>query len=145
MIIIIIIIIIIIMIMVANAKVHSSTGSMIYRPPHVLVSRVASGRVLGTAGFRVLLCKSKQLVWPVYIKTTCGSLLYEDGGGPIWAVVACALRSGFLCALQFSSIVKQLTRLQLGGDRFMHARGEPRSGIRVQRNRDFSRTDFRSY
>ena len=52
---------------VANAQVHSSTGSMITRPPHALVSRVASGRVLGSIGFRVLLCKYKRLVWPVYI------------------------------------------------------------------------------
>ena len=94
-------------------RVHSSTGSMIYRLPHVLVSRVASGRVLGTAGLRVLLCKYKRLVWPVYIETTRGSLPLRGRRGPLWAVVVCCPQLRVFVCPPVSSIVKQLTLLRL--------------------------------
>ena len=91
--------------------IHSSTGSTTYRLPHVLVSRVASGRVLGSAGFR-LNCKYKRLVWPVYIMTTRGSLPLRGRRGPLWAVVVrCPPLRVFVCP-PVSSIVKQLTWLQ---------------------------------
>ena len=96
--------------------IHSSTGSTTYRLPHVLVSRVASDRVLGSAGFR-LNCKYKRLVWPVYTMTTRGSLLLRGRWGPLWAVAVRSRRSGFLRALQFPRSSTS-PRGCSGGDRF---------------------------
>ena len=86
----------------------------------------------------------KRLVWPVYTRTTRGSLLLRGRWGPLWAVAVRSRRSGFCVP---SSFLDRQPAHAAAAEAivFMHARENHAAAYGCKETRDFSRTDFRSY